>query len=229
LNKRLLTILLGISLILIISACGDKEAEKENQEMQQVEITDEELIDEKEVIATVNGVEILGRDYNPAYRERKELENFNTDPNEEIDTDKVKEITIDGLVGQELINQETKELGIDVPEEEIEKELDILKEQQGDMIDSLLEQFNWTEEDLKNQIRNDLTNNRYINEKIKVDVTDEEVKAEDDRMKTRSEQVPELDEVKENIEVQMIKQKQNEELFKHIEKIKETSEVNVKI
>jgi len=225
----LLTILLGISLILIISACGDKEAEKENQEMQQVEITDEELIDEKEVIATVNGVEILGRDYNPAYRERKELENFNTDPNEEIDTDKVKEITIDGLVGQELINQETKELGIDVPEEEIEKELDILKEQQGDMIDSLLEQFNWTEEDLKNQIRNDLTNNRYINEKIKVDVTDEEVKAEYDRVKKESEKVPEFDEVKENIEVQMIKQKQNEELFKHIEKIKEKSEVNVKI
>ncbi len=197
--------------------------------MQQVEITDEELIDEKEVIATVNGVEILGRDYNPAYRERKELENFNTDPNEEIDTDKVKEITIDGLVGQELINQETKELGIDVPEEEIEKELDILKEQQGDMIDSLLEQFNWTEEDLKNQIRNDLTNNRYINEKIKVDVTDEEVKAEYDRVKKESEKVPEFDEVKENIEVQMIKQKQNEELFKHIEKIKEKSEVNVKI
>lgn len=225
----MLTILLGISLILIISACGDKEAEKENQEMQQVEITDEELIDEKEVIATVNGVEILGRDYNPAYRERKELENFNTDPNEEIDTDKVKEITIDGLVGQELINQETKELGIDVPEEEIEKELDILKEQQGDMIDSLLEQFNWTEEDLKNQIRNDLTNNRYINEKIKVDVTDEEVKAEYDRVKKESEKVPEFDEVKENIEVQMIKQKQNEELFKHIEKIKEKSEVNVKI
>ncbi len=195
--------------------------------MQQVEITDEELIDEKEVIATVNGVEILGRDYNPAYRERKELENFNTDPNEEIDTDKVKEITIDGLVGQELINQETKELGIDVPEEEIEKELDILKEQQGDMIDSLLEQFNWTEEDLKNQIRNDLTNNRYINEKIKVDVTDEEVKAEYDRVKKESEKVPEFDEVKENIEVQMIKQKQNEELFK--EKIKEKSEVNVKI
>lgn len=225
----MLTILLGISLLLIISACGDKETAEENQEVQPVEITDEELIDKEEVIATVNDVEILGRDYNPAYRERKELENFNTDPNEEIDTDKVKEITIDGLVGQELINQETKELGINVSEEEIDKELDILKEQQGDMIDSLLEQFDWTEEDLKNQIRNDLTNNRYINEKIKVDVTDEEVKAEYDRVKEESEKVPEFDEVKENIEVQMIKQKQNEELFKHIEKIKEKSEVDVKI
>ncbi len=225
----MLTILLGISLLLIISACGDKETAEENQEVQPVEITDEELIDKEEVIATVNDVDILGRDYNPAYRERKELENFNTDPNEEIDTDKVKEITIDGLVGQELINQETKELGINVSEEEIDKELDILKEQQGDMIDSLLEQFDWTEEDLKNQIRNDLTNNRYINEKIKVDVTEEEVKAEYDRVKEESEKVPEFDEVKENIEVQMIKQKQNKELFKHIEKIKEKSEVDVKI
>lgn len=217
--------------MLIISACGDgnKEEAAEGEQPRKVEITEEELIDNEKVVAKVNETEILGSQYNPAYRERKELENFNVAPDEDIDTDKIKEITLEGLIGQELINQETEKLGINVKEEEIEEELELLKEQQGDMIDSLLEQFNWTEEDLKDQIRNDLTNNRYVNEKIEVDVTEEEIKAEYDRVKEESDKVPEFDEVKENIKIQMIKQKQNEELFKHIEKIKETADIETLI
>lgn len=220
-----------MSILLVLSACGDGDKEKaaEGEQPPKVEITDEELIDKEEVVAKVNDTEILGSQYNPAYRERKELENFNVDPEEEIDTEKIKEITLDGLIGQELIIQETKKLDINVKEEEVEEELELLKEQQGDTIDSLLEQFDWTEEDLKDQIRNDLTNNRYIDEKIEVEVTDEEVKAEYDRVKEESEKVPEFEEVEENIKVQMIKQKQNEELFKHIEKIKETADVETLI
>ena len=190
-------------MLLVVSACGDKE-EEEPEKVQSIEITEEELVDTEEVIATINETEILGSQYNPAYRERKELENFTVEPGEEIDIEKMKEITLDGLVGQELINQETEKLDINVTNEEIEEELALLKEQEGDMLDSLLEQFDWTEEDLKDQIKHDLTNNRYIAEKIEVEVTDEEAKSEYERVKEQSEdksKVPDYAEVEDNIKL----------------------------
>lgn len=221
-------------MLLVVSACGDKE-EEETEEVQapeQVEISEEELADEEEVIATVNETEILGSQYNPAYRERKEMESFTVEPGEEIEPDKVKEITLEGLIGQELINQESEKLDIEVTDEEIQEELEILEEQEGDVLDSLLEQFDWTEEDLENQIRQDLTNKHYIEEKIEVEVTDEEAKEEYERVKAETEDkdtVPEYDEVKDNVKLQMTQQKQNEELLKHIDKFKEEAEIETLI
>src|SRR5699024_1665844 len=117
-NKRILTIFIGISILLLVSACGDngnnensESAEAEDPETpEQVEISKEELVDDDEVVATVYEAEILGSKYNPAYRERKELENLSNETDKEIDKEKVKEITLEGLIGQELINQEAKDL-----------------------------------------------------------------------------------------------------------------------
>lgn len=230
----MLAIFIGLSMLLVVSACGDKE-EEETEEVQapeQVEISEEELADEEEVIATVNETEILGSQYNPAYRERKEMESFTVEPGEEIEPEKVKEIILEGLIGQELINQESEKLDIEVTDEEIQEELEILEEQEGDVLDSLLEQFDWTEEDLENQIRQDLTNKHYIEEKIEVEVTDEEAKEEYERVKAETEDkdtVPEYDEVKDNVKLQMTQQKQNEELLKHIDKFKEEAEIETLI
>src|SRR5699024_10817485 len=150
-NKRILTIFIGLSILLLVSACLDNvnneniEAEAENTETpEQVEISKEELVADDEVVATVNETEIMGSKYNPAYRERKELENLSTGPDQEIDKEQIKEITLEGLIGQELINQEAKELGIEVTDEDIEEEIEMIESQEGDVLDSLLEQFDWT-------------------------------------------------------------------------------------
>ena len=239
-NKRILTIFIGISILLLVSACGDngnnensESAEAEDPETpEQVEISKEELVADDEVVATVNEAEILGSKYNPAYRERKELENLSTEPDQEIDKEQVKEITLEGLIGQELINQEAKELGIEVKDEDIEEEIEMIESQEGDVLDSLLEQFDWTEEDLENQIRTDLMNNRYIEETIDVEVTDEEAKEEYERVKAETEDkdtVPEYEEVEDNVKTQMKQQKQNEELLKHIDEFKEDADIEILI
>ncbi|HLQ74623.1 MAG TPA: SurA N-terminal domain-containing protein [Alloiococcus sp.] len=219
--------------MLVVSACGDKEDEaEETQTPEPVEISEEELVDDKEVVATVNETEILGSQYNPAYRERKELENFNVESAKDIETDKVKEITLEGLIGQELINQESKKLDIEVTDEEVQEEVEILESQEGDVLASLLEQFDWTQEDLEAQIRQDLTNNRYIEKTIDVEVTDEEAKKEYERVKEETEDketVPDYDEVADNVKLQMTQQKQNEELQKHIDKFKEEADIETLI
>ena len=239
-NKRILTIFIGLSILLLVSACGDngnnensESAEAENPETpEQVEISKEELVADDEVVATVNETEIMGSKYNPAYRERKELENLSTEPDQEIDKEQVKEITLEGLIGQELINQEAKELGIEVTDEDIEEEIEMIESQEGDVLDSLLEQFNWTEEDLKNQIRTDLMNTRYTEETIDIEVTDEEAKEEYERVKAETEDkdtVPEYEEVEDNVKAQMKQQKQNEELLKHIDEFKEDADIEILI
>src|SRR5699024_10540095 len=231
--KRLLAIFIGLSMLLVVSACGDKEDEAEEaQTPEPVEISEEGLVDDKEVVATVNETEILGSQYNPAYRERKELENFNVESAKDIETDKVKEITLEGLIGQELINQESKKLDIEVTDKEVLEEVEILESQEVDVLASLLEQFDWTQEDLEAQIRQDLTNNRYIEKTIDVEVTDEEAKKEYERVKEETEDketVPDYDEVADNVKLQMTQQKQNEELQKHIDKFKEEADIETLI
>lgn len=227
-----LMILLSFSLVL--AACSsdndeEKEVALEEGQVPEVEITEEEIVAEDEVIAIVNGDEILGKQYNSTYRERKEFEMFTKEPDQEIDNDQVKKITVDGLVGQTLINQEMDKMKKTVSDEEVEAEFENIKSQEGDILESLLEQFQWTEEDLKVQIKNDLTNARFIKEKIEVQVTEDEVKAEYDRVKEQTEKIPEFKDVKENIEVQLVKQKENQELAKIIEELKKDSKIEIKI
>src|SRR5699024_4973305 len=129
-NKRILTIFIGISILLLVSACGDngnnensESAEAEDQETpEQVEISKEELVADDEVVTKINEAEIIGNKYNPEYRESKEIENLSNEPEQKIDKEKVKEITLEELIGQELIKQEAKELGIEVKDEDIEEE-----------------------------------------------------------------------------------------------------------
>src|SRR5699024_8657609 len=92
-NKRLFTIFIGITILLLVSVCGDngnkeysESSEREDPETPElVEISKEDIVPDDEVVATVNEAEILGSKYNPAYRERKELENLSTEPDQEID------------------------------------------------------------------------------------------------------------------------------------------------
>src|SRR5699024_3260068 len=101
-----------------------------------------------------------------------------------------------------------------------------------DVLDSSLEEFDWAEEDLENQIRTDLMNTRYTEETIDVEVTDEEAKEEYERVKAETEDkdtVHEYEEVEDNVKAQMKQQKQNEELLKHIDEFKEEADIEILI
>src|SRR5699024_1938276 len=153
-NKRILTIFLGLRILLLVYDYGDngndeksESAKTENRETpEQGDIYKEELVADDVVDDTENEKEIMCSKYNQAYRKRKEHENLSTGTDKENEKEQIKEITLEGLIGQELINQEAKELGIEVTDEDIEEEIEMIESQEGDVLDSLLEQFDWTEE-----------------------------------------------------------------------------------
>lgn len=73
----------------------------------------------------------------------------------------------------------------DIDDEQIDKEIDRLKEQFGDQYEETLEQQGISEEDLRNDIRDGLLQEAALTEDI--EVTEEEIKEQYDRMKTEIE------------------------------------------
>lgn len=73
----------------------------------------------------------------------------------------------------------------DVNDEQIDREIDRLKEQFGDQYEQTLEQEGISEEDLRNDIRDGLLQEAALTEDI--EVTEEEIKEQFDRMKTEIE------------------------------------------
>src|SRR5690625_2719733 len=83
--KRLIIFGLALSLTVVLEACGgDSEGEKKKdekpkeseeaggeQEEQDLEMTKEEKVDEDEDIASINGTDIKGLEYNNTYAQTK--------------------------------------------------------------------------------------------------------------------------------------------------------------
>src|SRR5690625_5622130 len=68
------------------------------------------------------------------------------------DQDTIKEQVLDALVERELIMQDATEQGIDVSEKDVESELDTIKSENEEQFTMVLDQFNLTEDDYKEQL-----------------------------------------------------------------------------
>jgi foldase protein PrsA len=89
----------------------------------------------------------------------------------------VRSQILDELINQELLYQKAEEEGIVVTDGEIENELNTIKEQYGDSYQSTLEQFNYTEQELRDQIKFSLMLTGLIESLVPKDsITDAEVK-----------------------------------------------------
>lgn len=223
----------GIAILLVavfLVACGDKDESKKSdstqEQGQQVEISDKEKIPEKDVVAVVNGEDITGKSYNLVYAQ---LKLFAGQMGEEVDTDEVKNATMDSLIDRVLLIQHAREKGIEVTDEEASKELDSIKSENEDGLDSLLKQYQMTEEGFKEQLQFELTLNEYKEKEIEVEVTDEEIEKVYNDAKEKNKDLPELDEVKATLRGNIEDQKTNEALQKKIDEVKEKAKIENKL
>ncbi|SHN22895.1 SurA N-terminal domain-containing protein [Gracilibacillus kekensis] len=251
--KRILMLLMMITLAVIIVACGndDDTAEDNNTEepasseenkeetaatdgeeaqtesAKQNTVSDEEIVEEGQAVATINGEEVSAAKYNRVYPLVKNmLQQYGQDVE---DLDAVKDQVLNELITQELILQDAKEEGLEVDTEEVESQFTALKEQSGDDFSSVLEDKGFTEESYKSQLENDLLRNQYMESVIGITVTDEEVKEYYKQVKEQSkEEVPALEEVEGTIRQQLTAQKQQEkqeEISAKIEELRENAEI----
>lgn len=204
-------IVVSIFIIIGLVACSN-DADEETQdpaESLEIEITEEEIIDEDKEVIRINGTAVKGDKYNHIYPQIKaqaiQLE-------EEVDQDELVERTIDALIERELMLQEAEEEGIVVSAEDVTKEFDTIKTVNEEGLSTLLEQFHLSEEAFKEQLKFELTLDMYAKEIVEPEVTDEEIKEYYDLIKEQNEDIPELEELRVDIESQIQQQKSLEEI-----------------
>ncbi|GAA0419758.1 MAG: SurA N-terminal domain-containing protein [Bacillota bacterium] len=240
--KKIIMLGLALTLAIVLAACGDDNAEgdkkkdeqtqeegntsKEGQE-QQVKVTDKEKVEEGTAVASVNGDEIKGERYNPIYTQLKtQMAQYGQDVS---DLDKLKEQTINVLVEQHLIRQDAASKGIKVSDKEVQSEFDSLKEENGDQLTAVLEQFNLTEDQFKRQLEDDLITTKYIDSQLEIKVTDKEVEEYYNQLKEQNEEIGKLKDLKDQIKNQIKQQKTNEQLQKKVDKLKKDAKVETLI
>ncbi|WP_163536122.1 SurA N-terminal domain-containing protein [Gracilibacillus sp. YIM 98692] len=252
--KKLLMMVLAIGFAMVLAACNgeeqtDEETTPESGEEQPEEtegeenpeanaegdnaaaVSDEELVEEDQAVVSVNGEEISGEQYNRIYPQMKKMmQQYGQDVG---DTDAVKEQTISELVTQQLIVQDAESKGLEVTEEEINAEVESVKEEFGDQYTTVLESSGFTEESFKKQLQTDLLRDKYMQSELDVEVTDEEIEEYYNQVKKQqgqqegeqAQELPELEEIRDTIEEQLAKQKQQQQLGPKIEELRENAEI----
>lgn len=212
----------------ILVGCGD-DKEKEIEESaagEKIEITEAEKVDESDIVAVVNGDDIKGETYNLVYSQLKlHAGAFE----EEVDNNEIKQATMESLIDRQLLLQQAKEEGVEVTDEVVDSEFETIKSENKEALDTLLEQYQITEEGFKDQLKFELTLNEFLAKTIEVTVTDEEVKEQYEKAKEGNDSIPEFDEIKDQLKKQLLQQKTDEALQAKIDKVKEKSEIEEKI
>src|SRR5699024_5138301 len=221
--KRLVITFIGLFIfVLLIAACGEKENNEVQPEFEVPTISDEEKLDEGELVVTVNDDEVTGVTYNLVYTKLK-LHAVQT--GQEISDEELKEMTIESLIDRQLLMQQAKEDGVVVTDDAATEELDRLKGENEEGFETLLEQYQITEKLFHQQLIFEMTMNEYLTDEIKVTVTDEEVEEAYEEAKKDNEDLPELVEIRDTLKSQLESQRTNDELQERIDNLKEKSEI----
>lgn len=236
---------LPLSLLLVLGACSDDTEKNEgtaapaettaaSETSADTPQTELDLPAEDDVVVVVNGEEINGTVYNSVARQLESSIAAQgkkaADP--EV-AEQVKEQAITVIVGNKLIIQDAVEKGHDVDEEVLEQRFDELKNQfeNEEQMNVALKRTGFTFEDMKQYLREQLIYETYLAEEIKgAEVTEDELKESYQGYVDSTEgETPEFEEMKPMIRKSLEEQNKKQAVYKRIEELRETAEVEIKI
>lgn len=234
---------LGLSFLLV--ACGNSDdnskdskgkdsnsnnnqeenaVKNEDNAPKEIVVSDEEKVEDEKVVIKVNDSEITGDEYNFLYLQAKTDLSQNGQDTEDLEV--VKEYAIDSLVEQELIRQSGESAGIEVSSEDVEKVLEQSKEEDEAGLDAFLKQYNLTEATYKKRLLTSMVVQEYLETKIEVAaVTDEEIEEAYEKFKEDDSDIPELDQVRDQIEQILMNQHQAEQIQIKVKELKDTAKI----
>jgi FKBP-type peptidyl-prolyl cis-trans isomerase (trigger factor) len=255
--KKLLTTLLVALLTIGLAACGsneesqkadnkaktessDKKAQedqaKKMEEMQKK--MDKQKVEKDKIVAIVNDEKIKGEDFNNVLTQSQmQYQQMGQDPTSKDAAKKIKDQTIDSIVGQTLLMQQADEKGYKATDDEINKQLEEVKKQYKDdkQFEEAMKKAGFTMDELKTQIAENIKYTNYVEKEINVDeVTEDEMKKFYDQYASQqgqdqSKDAPKFEDVKPQIKTQLEQQKKQEKLVQHVEDLKKNAKIDVKI
>ncbi|MFN7251406.1 MAG: SurA N-terminal domain-containing protein [Anaerobacillus sp.] len=222
-----------------LAACsGNDEAQEEKMPVGEdtenlVENEDSMMdLEPHEPVAIVNGKEILQQELTDQY---EQIKLSYLQQGVEIDRENevvIKNYVLDQLVNTTLILQAAEKGGFSPSNEEVQEQLDQIKEQYGseEELNEILEQNNLTLAKLEEEVKIQLTINQYLESEIKEpSVSQEEIIERYEQYKQQTDEMPELEEV-EGLLAEEIKQEKNQaSIGELVDKLKQASEINILI
>ncbi|MFW6282768.1 MAG: SurA N-terminal domain-containing protein [Minisyncoccales bacterium] len=184
-----------------------------------------EQVDEEEKAALVNGETISKGELEA----RVKQVNAQT-PGTSSVTDQQKKQILQEMVDEELLYQEAKKEGVSADDQTIESEYQNTIEQfeSEEQFQEALQENDLTEESLKKNIERGIVLNEYIKqiqEDSDVEVTEEEIQNFYDENIAGEEEAPELEEVKDQIEQQLLQEQTGQITNQKLEELKETADI----
>ncbi|MGM0902968.1 MAG: SurA N-terminal domain-containing protein [Bacillota bacterium] len=192
-----------------------------------------------EVVATVNGEEILKTDYETELENTKNMytqQGMNLDDLDDEMKEQVELSVLNQLVNTKLVLQTAQEDGVAIEQSEVEAEMDAIKSQFEDdaKFEEALKENKTTEEELEVQVKDQLTITKYLDTTIgKIDVTEDEVTVKYDEYKealaSQEQEAEDLETIKPQLEQQIMAEKKSEKVNKLIEELRTANEKNIEI
>ncbi|MCA0972496.1 SurA N-terminal domain-containing protein [Halobacillus litoralis] len=255
LNKKILSLLL-VAFVALLAACSDggeeagnnnestdNQEESQEQEQQQPEMPEPDVENVPDVVAEVNGTEITKEEFTTTYESQFQRAAMQSQMmGQELDQEQLKTQVAESLVDQELILEEAKNRDFTVSEEDVNKEIESLVEQQQQMESkedffATFEQQGMSKEDVTGLIENQILLNKIIEDEAggSLQPTEEEIQESYDQFVAQQEQanaeaeVPSLEEVKPSIEQQLVRQKENEVYQTLAQSLREGADVTINL
>ncbi|WP_245411583.1 SurA N-terminal domain-containing protein [Alkalicoccus urumqiensis] len=228
---------------------GDDETSMDDAMGGDQEMPEPDLEDIPDVVAEVNSEEITAEEFETAYEGQfMQMAQQSMMMGQEVDQDQLKQQVADTLIGTELLVQEAENRDLEASEEDIQNTLDELAEQSGlesgdELVNAIVEQGT-PEEEVMNQVEMQVKIDKLIEEASgDIEVTDEEVEQQYEELVAQQEammeeqggeapegsEIPELDEIRGDLEEQIRGQKESEATQELVEQLREEGDVTVNI
>ena len=247
--KKMKLTLTPFLLLFILGACSDSEeattdeettpetteeaAEESATETPEEPTSQLELPADDEVVAVVNGEDVLGKFYNSVARQMEtSLLQTGEDVTAPENADLVKTQALTAIVDNTLVIQDAKEKGYEPEEAAVDEQVEGLKSQfeTEEALEEALARTGFTMDDIREQLRERMMYDSYVTEELEAgEVTDEEVQEAYDGFAASSEEAPSFEEMEPTIRQSLQEQKQQEAVMVRIEELRESAEIEEKI
>lgn len=210
-----------------------------------------------DVVATVDGKEISGKEFTTAYTAQFQQMAMQAQMSgQEMDQDQMKKQLAESMVGTELLVQDAEAQGLEASEEDVDAFLEEAATSGGlssvDELLSTLKEQGYDEEQLRSDARKQLLLDQSIEKMDLPQPTEEELKELYDSSVTAQDEAsgggdstegseseakegeeapetPSFEELKPQLEQQLTSQRQNEALGQKIEELKKDADVQIKL
>ncbi|WP_413381296.1 SurA N-terminal domain-containing protein [Alkalihalobacillus sp. 1P02AB] len=231
--------LFSLLTLLLLVACNSGNEEEANnstgeeqEQMPQVELDTE---DYPEIIATVNGEDILREEYVPFLENQAGMivafmgVDIETEEGQE-ELRNLEEIVADLFVNDKLIEQEIAAENFEVTEEEVDQRMEsvILQHGSEEELEKTLEEYGFTMDELRSDIEVELKREQFLAEQINIEeVTEEELQQLYDSKIENGEEIGEFAEVRDNLEAEILNSRETEAIQNYLDTLKEKSEIEI--